>query len=505
MIGVVLRTGDQYLNAVRDGRSVFLEGRRVADVVDDPRFRGIANTVAGLYDFAADPANDMVFHCPETGRDALKPYLIPRSAADFAARREALVKWAGLTAGFVGRGPDHFAGYLAGFASSPGVFDRSTHDGSAAVLAWYRKIVDESLFVTYAITPPQTSRVRVPEDDADGPLQVAVVGRRADGIVVRGAQMLATSAAVSDCVFVSCIQPLGPDDADHAVSFILPVDTPGLRLYCRRPYAHAVESGFDYPLAARFDESDAVLVFDDVLVPWDNLFVHRDVEGVRAQFYGTPAHVLGNHQAQVRLVEKLKFILGVVRKVCATHHTDAVPAVVEKLGELASLAAMVEAGTIAAEAAAAPDPNGVVAPNRRFLYGAMGLQSEIYPRVLQVVRELVGGGVIQVPSSRFELLNEETAADMRRYARVKGFPAEQRVQLLKLAWDAVGSEFGSRHHQYEMFYAGPPAVAKMMSFRHYDFAEPLAAVEGFLSTYGPEAPDGRTAAADPAGLVPAAD
>jgi 4-hydroxyphenylacetate 3-monooxygenase len=485
------RTGEQYLNAIQDDRTILVDGRRVVNVAKDPRFKGIADTVARMYDFAADPGNDMGFECAETGGHGLKPYMIPRSAADFAARRASIQKWSALTRGFVGRGPDHFAGYLAGFASAPHVFDRQSHDGSANVLAWYRKIVDGSLFVAYAITPPQTSRVKATAADADGPLQAAVVGRDDRGVVVRGAQMLATSAAVADLLFVSCIQPLGADDTDHAFSLVLPVDTPGLRLYCRRPYAHGSGDGFDYPLTARFDESDAIVVLDDVLVPWENVFVCQDVDGTRAQFYETPAHALANHQAQLRLVTKLQFILGLARKVCAIHRTDALPAVMERLGELASLIAMVEAGTVAAEARAGVGPHGVMVPARRFLYGAMGMQAEVYPRVIQIVRELVGGGVIQLPSSRLDLLDEQTEGDMRRFMRAAGHPADGRVQLLKLVWDVVGSEFGGRHQQYEMFYAGPPFVARMMSFRNYDFDDAVRAVDTFLATYGPADPDGR--------------
>lgn len=486
-----VRSGADYLRDLQDGRAVFVDGRRVPNIVEDPRFRGIARTVAGMYDFAADPANGMQVHNPETGGITLKPYLIPRSAQDFAARREAIGKWSALTGGFVGRSPDHVAGLFAGFAAGAKVFRRNGYDGSDNVQAWYRKIASESRFVTYAITPPQTSRVP-DEHGGEEPLQVAVIRDEERGITVRGAQMLATSAAVSDLLFISCIQPLGPDDGKHAISFMLPLNTPGLRLYCRRPYASRTGGdGFDYPLTARFDESDAVLVFDDVFVPRENLFVNQDVDGVREQFYETPAHALSNHQAQVRLVTKLKFVIGVARKVCAAHKSDATPSVVEKLGELASLAAMVEASTIAAESMAALDSHGVMVPNRRFLYGAMGLQSEIYPRVIQIFRELVGGGVIQMPSSRHEMLNEETRGDMRKYARSKGATAEERVQLLKLAWDVIGSEFGSRHVQYEMFYAGPPFVARMMSLRYYDYREPMGMVDAFLSTYSAEEPDGK--------------
>lgn len=154
------------------------------------------------------------------------------------------------------------------------------------------------------------------------------------------------------------------------------------------------------------------------------------------------------------------------------------------LGELASLAALVEAAVLAAEYAASTDERGLCRPAPRFLYGAMGQQATLYPRVLHIIRELAGGGVLQVPSSVAELTGAETRADMDRYVSSPGTSSEERIKLFKLAWDAIGSEFAGRHHQYEMFHAGAPFVAKGYAFRNYDFADPLAAVETFLAGYG---------------------
>lgn len=482
-----MRTGADYLAALKDDREIFVDGERVQDIAGHPAFRGIVNTIAGLYDFAADPANDMTYEAPETGRVANKVFMIPRSREDLAARRRAITAWAELSHGFVGRSPDHVGAFLAGFAGAPDVFAREPRDLGANVTSYYKRLLDESLYVSYAIIPPQHSRATSASEWEGDFIQVGVVEERADGIVVRGSQMLGTGATVSDEVLISCVKPLTPDDKDFAVSFVLPVATPGLKFYCRRPYAPGQPSSYDYPMSTRFDESDALLVFDDVFVPWERVFVDRDVAGLRAQFFESGAHVLGNSQAQIRLVTKLKFLLGVARKITQVNGIDKFPPVQGNLGELASMAALVEAAVYAGEYESTVDERGVCRPAARYVYGAMGQQAELYPRVLHIIRELVGGGVLQVPSSVKEMTNPATRADMDRYVQSPGVSSEERIKLFKLAWDVIGSEFAGRHHQYEMFYAGAPFVARGYAFRGYDYSEPLEAVESFLASYSLDA------------------
>jgi 4-hydroxyphenylacetate 3-monooxygenase len=478
-----VRKGREYLAALQDDRSVYLGGRRVSEVPTHPAFQGICRTVAALYDFAAEPANQMVVDAG--GVEINKVYMIPRSQEQLRERRLAIASWSRQTHGFVGRGPDHVGGFFAGFASRPEVFARGEPRFATNVEDFYRRMASESLYVAYVIIPPQVDRSRTAKDWDTRFVQVGVVRECDGGIVVRGAQMLGTAASVADYLFVSCIVPLKPGDEDYALSFVLPLHARGLKLYCRRPYAPGAPSAFDYPLSTRFDESDALVVFDDVVVPWENVFVYRNVELVRAQFFETAAHVLGNTQAQVRLVEKLKFLLGLARKITATTRVDQIPTVQEKLGELASLSAIVEGMVIAAEATCAMR-DGVAWPNPRFLYGAMGLQAELYPRVLHLVREMAGGGLLQVPDNVEQLTSAESSADMERYLGGPGVNAIERVKLFKLVWDAIGSEFGSRHHQYEMFYAGAPHVARGHAYRAYGYDEALQLAESFLNSYGLE-------------------
>ncbi|MBB5957470.1 4-hydroxyphenylacetate 3-monooxygenase [Saccharothrix tamanrassetensis] len=472
-----MRTGAEYLASLKDGRRVYVDGVAVDDVAHHPAFAPIARTIAELFDLA---------HGPAFAHDGVNRLFVPpRSREDLTAFRSAATVWAEHTHGWVGRSPDHVGAFAAAFAAHPEAFAERL---APNVVAFQRRVAEQSLYVSYAIVPPQVSRA-TPASAWEGDLiQVGVAEERADGIVVRGAQMLATGGAVADEILVSCIKPLTAEDTDFAISFAVPVGAAGLKLHCRRPYAPAATSRFDYPLTSRFDETDALLVFDDVFIPWERVFVYRDIAGLRRQFFETGAHVLGNWQAQIRFAVKLRFLAGLARKVAAVNGVDRFPGVVEKLGELASLTSLVESAVLAAEYAAQPDDQGMWRPDAQALYGVMGLQAELYPRVLAILRDLVGGGVLQVPSSVADMTSAETRPDIDRYVHSPGVPAEERVKLFKLVWDAIGSEFAGRHHQYEMFYAGAPFVAKGYAFRNYDFDTALAAVDSFLASYDTETP-----------------
>lgn len=479
-----MRTGADYLASLNDGRTVIIDGAVAGDVTDHPAFAPVARTIAGLYDLAADPDSGMRYTAPETGRTANRVFSIPRSLEELRLRHDAIETWARHTHGWIGRSPDHVGTFLAAFAAHPEVFATGPRDFSANVTAYHRRVLDESLYVAYAIIPPQVSRATTASGWDGDYLQAGVVRETDEGLIIRGSQMLATGAAIADEIFVSCIKPLTPDDTDFAVSFVLPVSTRGLRLYCRRPFAPQAVSDFDYPLTTRYDEPDALVVFDDVLVPWDRVFVDRDVAAVRSQFFDTGAHILGNWQAQIRLVAKLEFIAGIARKVTSVNGTDRIPGVQEKLGELAAVVSSVQSAVLASEYTSAPDDAGIWLPSKPPLYGAMGLQSETYPRVIAILRDLTGGGVLQLPSSVADLTSPVSSADIARYVQSPGVPSEERVKLFKLAWDVIGSEFAGRHQQYEMFYAGAPFVVKgAYTYRNFGYEKHVASVDQFLAEY----------------------
>ena len=296
--------------------------------------------------------------------------------------------------------------------------------------------------------------------------------------------MLGTGAVFSDCVHLSTIHPLRPGDENHALSLVVACNAPGVKIYPRRSYASSTGSVFDYPLSSRFDETDALVVYDNVFVPWEQIFVYKHLSAVRDQWFETPAHVLGNNQAQIRFLTKLKFLVGLARTITRMNGVDGMPPVQAQIADMAVDAATYEGLVDAQIARAEPNRNGVFVPQRQSHYAAMSLQSQIYPRAVEVLRELSGGGMIQLPSSARDLAAGEAGDDIRRYVQSPGVTAEERVKLLKLAWDAVGSEFGGRHAQYEKFYAGAPFIVKTRFSWNYDFGSGENLVRRAMASYG---------------------
>ncbi|HXJ02683.1 MAG TPA: 4-hydroxyphenylacetate 3-hydroxylase N-terminal domain-containing protein [Micropepsaceae bacterium] len=480
----VPRTGAQYLDAIAaDGRQVFFDGELVEDVTTHPAFRGAAQSLARLFDVAADPANNALMNVPSpaTGAPVWRCYDIPKTAADLASRRAMSTRWAEESFGLMGRTPDHVAGFLAGYAAKPSVFAEAGAHYAENVQRYHAYARDNHLYLSYAIVPPQIDRSKPAHKQSDPTLHAGVVAERDGGIVLKGAQQLGTGAVFSDAIYISCIHPLMPGDEAYAFAAAVPCNAPGLKIYPRRPYAAGVTSRFDYPLSSRFDEIDALIVLDDVFVPWENVFCYRNLQLCRDQWWRTPSHSYGNHQAQARYAVKLRFLLGLTKRLCEITGVDPMPPVQIMLGEMAAYATIVESMLQAQETQATTDSEGVVWPSKPALYSVMALQSEINPKLLNIARELAGGSIIMLPSTVRDFDNPAIAADLERYIASPGFPSRARTQMLKLVWDLIGTEFAGRHEQYEKFYGGASFLVKQNMARAYDFAGATRLVDKALA------------------------
>ena len=476
-----MRTGAEYLRSLNDGRRVFVDGERVKDVTTHPAFRQAARSVANLFDIAAAPEmrERMTFASPKTGAPVWRAWQIPHTHDDLRARRLFSETWAEATFGLMGRTPDHVAGFFTGYAATPALFAANGKKQFADnVVAFYEYMRDNYIYASYAIVPPQIDRSKPAHQQSDPTLYAGVVKERDDGIVISGAQQLATGGPLSDYIHLACIHPLQPGDENYANCLAVPVAADGVKLYPRRPFARA-GSAFDYPLSSRFDESDAYVVFDNVFVPWERVFIYRDVALSRDQWFKTPSHSYGNHQAQVRYVTKLRFMAGLAQRMNEMTGNAAQPPVQIMMGELAALATVYEAMLLAHETAA-PIRDGVLWPSVVTLYAAMALQSELNGRMLELIRELAGGAFITLPSSEADFGNPEMAADIERYMRSASSDAKSRVALMRLIWDFLGTEFGSRHQQYEKFYGGASFLVKQNVYRNYDWKRATGLVDRAL-------------------------
>jgi len=479
----MIKTGEQHIASLRDGREIYLDGERVEDVTTHPAYRGAVASVGRMFDFQCAPENRalMAFRT-ETGTLANRIWQLPASYAELVERRQALEAWTELHAGFLGRAPDHVASCISGMFMGLKVFEGYDPARAKALADYYRYARDNDLYLTYVIINPQADRSKSAAQQQDPYLSAGVVDRDAEGLTIRGAKMLATGGIMANEVFVTCIQPLQPGDERYAVSFAIPMNAKGLKILSRKSYEASAPSVFDNPLASRFDENDAVLYFDDVKVPWDRVFVVDSIEMTARQFHGTPAHVYQNYQAQIRLSVKLKFLSGIAHRTAEINGTMGIPSVRDTLGQLAAEVAMVDAFVAAMEAKGSQQ-GAYFVPHRHTLYAAQTLTQQLYGKIITTLRELAGGGMIMLPSSVKDFANPEMQRLIGKTQQSPAASAEEKVKFYKMAWDAVGSEFASRHTQYEMFYAGAGFVVKGHSFRTYDWAAAGGLLDRMMAGY----------------------
>jgi 4-hydroxyphenylacetate 3-monooxygenase len=478
-----MRTGGELLRSLDDGRQVFLDGERVAKVIEHAAFREPARQLARLFDIAAAPdlRERMTFASPKTGAPVWRAWQIPNSHADLRAKRLFSETWAEATFGLMGRTPDHVAGFFTGFAAVPRVFAAGGQAFADNVVRFYEHLRDNHLYVSYAIVPPQIDRSKPAHKQSDPTLYAGVVEERDDGIVIAGAQQLATAAVFSDFLHLACIHPLQPGDENYANALAVPLNAPGLKLYPRRAFAHEGMNSLDYPLTSRFDEADCFCVFDNVFVPWERVFIYRNLEVSRDQWWKTPAHLYGNHQAQCRYATKLRFMMGLAKRMNEMTGNDANPAVAIQMGELAAIVTIVESMLAAHETVAPIDADGILWPSQATLYAVMALQSELNGRMLEIIRELAGAAMITLPSSARDFDNPAIAADIARYMQSGKVDAKTRVATLRMVWDFLGTEFGNRHAQYEKFYGGASFLVKQNVNRFFDYRRATGMVDAALA------------------------
>jgi len=447
-----LLTGEEYLESLRDGRAVYIYGERVDDVTRHPAFRNSARSVARLYDALHDPATrDTLTAVDDFGIRTHRFFKPSRSAQELLEARDAIAIWSRLSYGFMGRTPDYKAAFMASLGAAP---DFYAPFGENA-LAWYRRYASRGLFLNHVLVNPPVDRKKPVHEVVD--VFCHVVRETDGGIIVSGAKMLATGSALTHATFVAqnSAAQLEPGKAeDFALVFIAPVDTPGSRLICRASYEQHAHSPFDYPLSSRFDENDAVLIFDNAFIPWENVLVYRDIAKATAFYAQSGFLPRFNLQAGTRLGVKLDLMCGLFQRGIASNGTDAFRGVQVAFGDVIGWRNLIWALTTAMCLDPMPGPGNSVVPKLETaatlrLFGTVG-----WPAVKEIFENYLGGSPLVVPSSRDDLLNPELRPLIDRYYRGSDSSAEERIKLFKLVWDAIGTEFGGRHELYERNYAG---------------------------------------------------
>ena len=471
-----MRTGQRYLDALTDDRDVWLHGQQVKDVRSSPFFSGPVAEVAAIYDMQHRPELTDVLTYVDGGVQSSRAFELPRSAEDLARRGAAYRSIAEASYGMLGRSPDYMHTCLASLYAHADFFGEYADN----IRAYYHRVRKNDLFVTHSFTNPQTDRSRSLGElgSREMPIALQYSGSTAEGIVVRGARMMATSAHIADELLIAGAGRLaGPDDQDIAIAFAVPVATKGLRLICRESYA--VNASGDRPLlASRFDEMDAVAVFDDVVVPWERVFVLRDPR--RSNDFKAACRFFENVGQQVltRQVVKGRFILSVAAAVAQTIGVIGFPPIVERLGRMSSWVDVTEGCLAAAIAAPEADGTGVVAPQSRFIHAGLRHFTDHYTAAIAKLEEIGAGGLILTPANAEK--DPDLAADVAHYFQGAGIDGLNRVRLFRLAWELTGSSFASRESLFERYFLGEPGRAHAAGFNRLDLGEVRAAADQLL-------------------------
>src|SRR5580704_5456625 len=463
-------TGAEYLASLRDGREVYIYAERVKDVTAHPAFRNAAASIALLYDALHDEKTKAVLTAPtDTGSSGCthKFFKVAHSAADVIGQRDAIAAWARISYGWLGRSPDYKAAFLNTLGANAGFYGKFADNAQA----WHKRAQEAVLFLNHALVNPPIDRNKPVEQVKD--VYITVQKETDAGIYVSGAKVVATNSALTNYNFLGQNMSAEITDPSMVVMFIAPMNTPGIKLICRPSYemaAAATGSPFDYPLTSRFDENDSIFVFDNAFIPWETVLIHRDVQKLK-DFYPKSGFFNGfTMQGCTRLAVKLDFISGPLYKAARATGVETFRGVQAQIGEVIGWRNLFWSLTDAMACNPVPWVNGAVLPNPQGSASYRLFTTEAYPAIRNIIEKVVASGLIYLPSNALDFKNPEIDKYLQRYVRgSSGIDYKERIKIMKLLWDAIGSEFGARHEFYEMNYSGSHEVIRVFQLQQAQF------------------------------------
>jgi len=470
----VLRTGKDYLESLRDGREVWIDGEQVQDVTAHPAFAPMVNVRARIYDLAHEAGRrDLLTYvddqtterCATTSRP-------PRSREDWRAKRASVDVILDDAGGVVTRVGDETVGEMWSLFDGQDVLNEIDPAFSANITRHVRRAQLLDPFHVSANTDPKGNRSLRPQDQ-DPDVLLHVVRETDNGIVVRGAKF-ETAAAYANQAFVKPTIGEWNNEvlSDYAVGFLADMGAPGIRHICRSAFAPG-RAADDYPLTSRYDEIDTMIVFDDVEIPWENVFFYRHTKA--AAFIRSCLHRYSIFPYVQRYARFADFLLGVAYASARSTGVTMHQAVREKIAQVACYREGINAHLTAAIELAEPSPGGLLMPNQPMMYAGRVFASTQLPSVMHIVRDLCGCQVSLMPSKA--MFDAPGGGDwLRKYFTIGEIPAEERRKLFALARDLLNSDYAGHRLTFQLFAQSPPFSHLLAVYNNYDFSGPLDVV-----------------------------
>ena len=472
-----MNDGKSYLKSLRDGREVWVHGERVKDVTAHPAFAPVSRELARIYDLQSAPGTrDLMTYVGDNGVRQSYSYRMPKAPSDLLLRRGNGEIWARESFGMLGRYPDFCAAMTVGFHDVRDELEKLDRSFSENAASYHLYASENDLCLSHGLHDPAMDKSLRPEQDPDRCLRI--VKERDSGLVVRGARMV-TLGALSNEILVAPTYPLNEREKDHAIWFAIPAATPGLRQVCRAPFAPN-RKRFDHPVSTRFDEPDTLAIFDDVLVPFNRVFLAREPNAA-GQLFRTRVMAWASYAAAVQLLAKLELFIGVGHLMATTAGMAERPNVLAELGELATYAQVFRSVVRAAEVDCQTTPGGHVAPGP--LIHQRALIALVSERLVSLLEHIGTSSLIFVPTSE-DFESPELAPFLNLYGRGKDFPALDRAKLCRLAWELTADSFGGRHQLYERLHSGDPATIIAAVYQRYDKKNAVDMVSRLLESSG---------------------
>lgn len=476
------RSGRQYLDGLRtQDRDLWIGGERVRDVTSHPGLASGARAIASLYDLQLDPRYEaqMTYASPSSGEPVGLSFIIPKTRDDLVRRREMMLRWARATCGMMGRSPDFMNVTFAAWAAAAGYFAQGRPEFGANMQRYYEYIRENDLVLTHSLINLQRSRSATGLYNLEEGTALRVVKETDAGIVVRGARVLATLGPFADelAVYSPRLGLYEQGHSPYALSFAIPCHAKGLRFLCRDSLDPG-RSHFDYPLSSRFDEMDSIVFFDDVLVPWERVFLLGDVKLLNETGPRTHYSAHSAHQGAAKNLAKCEFILGIALLMTEALGNARMQHVETMIAELMLQTTLMKACIRGAEADAEIDEWGVMCPEPVMIESTRNLFMTAYPRMIEILH-LLGSSSFMITPSEADL-DGPLKAHIDQYLGTDTVSARDRVRLFRLASDVAINAFGNRQVLYERFYASDPLSRARMLAAIYPKGPSMERVLAFL-------------------------
>jgi 4-hydroxyphenylacetate 3-monooxygenase len=466
----MIRTGEEYKQGIRDGREVWIDGERVKDVTTHPALKPIIDIKARMYDMAHEERYSGDLTYVEGNERHSIFYRPPLEQKDWHDKIKALDHFMKDISGVVTRVGDETIGEMWSLTDGRDVLAEIDPRFGPNIDRHIRAVVQKDVFHVSANTDPKGDRSLTPQQQ-DPDMMVHVTRETDAGIVIRGAKY-ETAAAYADQAYLKPTVGAWSTEklSDYAVGCIVKMGAPGVKHICRSGFASR-SNPQDYPLANRFDEVEALVVFDDVLIPWEDVFFYRHTRA--AQFVRSTLHRYSAFPYVLRLLYVADMMIGAAMWNAKQTGLDKLQSVREKLADLVCYREGINAHLTASIAMAEKSSGGLLMPQQSMLYAGRVFACSQLPAMMHTARELCGGQICITPNvsafdakgsgewlNKFYSLNDQWRADDRR-------------KLLAFARDLLNSDYAGHRLTFVQFAQAPHFNHLAAVYNSFDFSGPL--------------------------------